>query len=102
MDLVKLNEFVARAIDINAIAPGTGVSAGGYIGAMSPRQEAVNDFKEVVINFDSEAHREFPDKEKLDSLYGRVEGGLLGLNALAIIDDHKLKSILADLSELNK
>jgi hypothetical protein len=95
----ELNKFVSRIINLNITPPGTGASYGGFIGASSMRQHSAEDLKRKTLEFAS-AYKNKSDDNTLEVLAGEIEGNLLGLNSMAVIDNNILDELLSELHSL--
>jgi hypothetical protein len=93
----RLNKFAQQIMNLDANVPGTGISSAGMAGAASPRQHALDDLKRKTLEFVAEHRKRNPDKSKLNELAGEIEGNLLGINSLQVIDDNQLDKIVNDL-----
>jgi hypothetical protein len=97
----QLKNFVGQIIGLNANPPGTGASYGGMLGSASPRGHAMDDLKRKALEFASEHTKKTQNKEKLETLKNEIEGHLLGLNSLQVIDDKLLNQLRDDLHNLS-
>jgi hypothetical protein len=97
----NLKSFVGQIINLEANVQGASISSAGFAGAASPRQHSLDDLKRKTLEFASEYRKNDPSKEKLKELSNEVEGNLLGLNSLQVIDNNKLNSLTDELYSLN-
>jgi hypothetical protein len=100
MNHKQLKEFVEQIIALGANVQGSGISSAGFAGASSSRQHALDDLKKKSLEFVQEHQKSTPDKEKIKELSKEIEGNLLGLNSLQVIDDNLLDKLLDDLNKI--
>jgi hypothetical protein len=96
----RLAAFTDKIMRINAVAPGTAMSAGGLVGAMSPRQAAVLDLKKKTLDLNAELAKKTSNHYKAVELFEAIEGSLQGLKTLAVIDGHRLAELSGELKVL--
>ncbi|MGH7156856.1 MAG: hypothetical protein ACREGG_01975 [Candidatus Saccharimonadales bacterium] len=95
----KLNDLV-DAIDRISVMFSGSMSSDGY-GGRSSQQEAVYALKCKMAALKAEALKEKPDKKSLENLVSDVEGALLGVNSLSIINNSTLGKLVAELHSLD-
>lgn len=98
----KLGKFVREALGINAVMPGTGVSAAGLMGAMSPRQSLVEDLKKQVHTFAAEYSKNEPNQAAIKEMFREIEGTIYGLRSFSVIDDTQTDNLISQLKDLTK
>jgi hypothetical protein len=99
-NLPFMQNFVREIIDLYATPPATNASYGGMIGASNPRQQALEDLKRTTLKFAAESTHNNPDPKILEELAKQIEGSLLGLNSLQVIDDQTLDKLITRLYQL--
>jgi hypothetical protein len=95
-----LNDFVSQIINLSATPTATGLSYGGLLGASNPRQQALEDLKRSALKFAGESNKNNPGSKMLEELAKQIEGNLLGLNSLQVLDDQTLDELTEKLHQL--
>jgi hypothetical protein len=63
------------------------------------RQHSAEDLKRKTLEF-ANAYKNKSDDNTLEVLAGEIEGNLLGLNSMAVIDNNILDELLSELHSL--
>jgi hypothetical protein len=63
------------------------------------RQHSAEDLKRKTLEF-AHAYKSKSDDNTLEVLAGEIEGNLLGLNSMAVIDNNILDELLSELHSL--
>ena len=94
MSINSQKQLVTQIMGLNAPVMATGESAGGYLGAIGPRQQLLLDLKKNTAAYAAETQKKQPDQSVIDKLKTDIEGSLKGAYAYDLINEEKLNFLI--------